>query len=246
MSRSVALQRLLSPPSFLRFASKLAPWLGLCAMVLIAGGLAWGLLLAPADRVQGEGYRILYVHVPAAWLSLLIYVTMACAGVLALVWRIKLAELAVIASAPVGLSFTFLALVTGSLWGKPMWGAFWVWGDARLTSELVLFFLYLGVMALAQAIEEPRRSARAAALLAIIGVVNVPIIHFSVLWWNTLHQGPTVFRPGGPAIATAMLLPLLMSALGFSLFYGWVLLLRMRVLLLRREQQRHWAIKTAH
>ena len=240
-----ALQRLLAPPAFLRFADRLAPWLGVGAVVLIGCGLAWGLLMAPADRIQGEGYRILYVHVPAAWLSLLIYVTMASAGVLALVWRIKLAELAVLASAPVGMSFTFLALVTGSLWGKPMWGAFWVWGDARLTSELVLFFLYLGVMALGQAIEEPRRAARAASLLAIVGVVNVPIIHFSVLWWNTLHQGPTVFRPGGPAIATSMLLPLLAGALGFTLFYGWVLLLRMRVLLLRREVNR-WIMETVN
>jgi heme exporter protein C len=239
----VAWRRVLAPPVFLRLAERLAPWLGTSALVLITCGLVWGLALAPADRIQGEGYRILYIHVPAAWLSLFVYVTMAGAAVLALVWRIKLAELAVLASAPVGMSFTFLALVTGSLWGKPMWGTFWVWGDARLTSELVMFFLYLGVMALAQAIEEPRRAARAAALLAIIGVINVPIIHFSVLWWNTLHQGPTVFRRGGPAIATSMLLPLLANALGFTLFYGWVLLLRMRVLLLHREHRRRWAIE---
>ena len=150
-------------------------------------------MLAPTDYQQGDSYRIMFIHVPAAWMSLFIYIVMAGAGAIGLIWRMKLAEIIAISSAPIGASFTFLALVTGSIWGKPMWGTWWVW-DARLTSELILLFLYLGVMALNNAIEDKRTAARATAMLAIVGVVNIPIIHYSVEWWNTLHQGPTVTK----------------------------------------------------
>lgn len=228
-----------SPPYFQSLARRLSPWLAVPAVLLTAWGFYAGLVDAPPDYQQGDAFRIIYVHVPAAWLSLFVYAAMAVAGAVALVWRMKVAEAFVIAAAPIGASFTFLALVTGSIWGKPMWGTWWVW-DARLTSELILLFLYLGVMALENAIEEPRSAARAASLLAIVGVVNVPIIHYSVEWWNTLHQGPTVTRFDAPAIEWSMLLPLLVSALGFTLLFAWLVLVRMRVVLLRREAGSRW------
>lgn len=214
------------------------------ALLLIAWGMYGGLVLAPPDYQQGDAFRIIYVHVPSAWLSLMIYTLMAGAGAVALVWRVKVAEAFVVAAAPIGASFTFLALVTGSIWGKPMWGTWWVW-DARLTSELILLFLYLGVIALEGALEEPRRAARAAALLAVVGVINVPIIHYSVQWWNTLHQGPTVTRLDAPAIQWSMLMPLLVAALGFTLLFAWLVLVRMRVVLLRRERGSRWVRRWA-
>jgi len=231
--------RLASPPSFYRFAGLLAPWFLWISLAVIAVGFYGGLVLAPADYQQGEAFRIIYVHVPAAWMSLFVYTVMAVAAVIALVWRIKLAEIAVAAAAPVGASFTALALVTGMLWGKPMWGAYWVW-DARLTSELVLLFLYLGVVALGSAIADARAAARACALLALVGAVNVPIVHYSVVWWNSLHQGPTVFKAGGPSISWSMLWPLLTSALGFTLLFGYTQLTRMRNELLLRERGSRW------
>ena len=185
--------RLASPPTFYRWGGTLQWIFGVLAVLLIVVGTYGGLVLAPADYQQGDAFRIIYVHVPSAWLSLFVYTSMAVAGGVALIWRMKLAELYVIAAAPLGAAFTALALVTGMLWGEPMWGTYWVW-DARLTSELVLLFLYLGVIALAAAFEDPRRGARAAAVLALIGVVNVPIIHYSVEWWNSLHQGATVTK----------------------------------------------------
>ena len=187
------LHRFASPPHFYRLSGLLAPWLGWICLGLMAGGLYGGLVAAPPDYQQGESYRIIFVHVPSAWMSLFIYTVMAGASAIALVWRIKLAEVVAIESAPIGASFTFLALVTGSLWGKPMWGAYWVW-DARLTSELILLFLYFGVIGLHAAIEDRRTASRASGLFAIVGVVNIPIIHYSVEWWNTLHQGPTVTK----------------------------------------------------
>ena len=231
--------RLASPPSFYRFADRLAPWLLAGWLLALVIGIYGGLVLAPADYQQGETFRIIYVHVPAAWLSLFGYVFMAVAGAIALIWRMKLAECVMVASAPVGASFTALALVTGMLWGKPMWGTYWTW-DARLTSELVLLFLYLGVIALSQAMLDLRAGARAAALLAVAGVINVPIVHYSVEWWNSLHQGPTVTKFDQPSIAPEMLWPLLVCALGFQLLFFWAVTRRAQGEVLLRERRARW------
>lgn len=226
--------RMASPPHFYAFTERLMPWLAVIFLLLLAAGLYGGLYLAPPDYQQGDSYRIIYIHVPSAWMSLFIYVVMAVAGGIGLVWRIKLAEIVAVSSAPVGAGFTFIALVTGSLWGKPMWGTYWVW-DARLTSVLVLFLLYLGLLALWQAIEEPGRAGRAAAILALVGAVNVPIIHYSVVWWNTLHQPASVFRVGGPSIDPSLLAPLLVMALAFTLLFILLHLISMRAEILRRR-----------
>ena len=216
-----------NPARFLRLANAVLPWCVGATVVLLAAGLYLGLFVAPADYQQGESVRIMYVHVPAAWMAMFVYTNIAIASVLSLIWRHPLADLAANASAPIGAAFTFLALVTGSLWGKPMWGTWWVW-DARLTSVLILFFLYLGHMALTSAFDNPARGAKAAAVLALVGFVNVPIIKFSVDWWNTLHQPASVFRAGGPTIHPDMLWPLLAMALGYTLFYITLLLLRIK------------------
>lgn len=231
--------RLGSPPYFFRLAERLGPWLMTAALLLIAGGCAAGLFLAPKDYQQGDAFRIIYVHVPTAAISLSIYVAMALAGAVALIWRLKLAEVAVVAAAPIGASFTAVALATGMLWGKPMWGAYWVW-DARLTSELVLLFLYLGVIALNSAFSDARAAARACAWLALVGVVNVPIVKFSVDWWNSLHQTATILKFGKPSITGDMLWPLLLSLAGFYVLFVAALLRRMQNLLLWRERRSQW------
>jgi heme exporter protein C len=231
--------KMASPPWFYRISGKLVPWIGAVCALLMIYGLYGGLVLAPADYQQGDSFRIIYIHVPAAWMSLFIYVLMAVCGVITLVWRMKMAEVVLIASAPVGAAFTFLALVTGSLWGKPMWGTWWVW-DGRLTSELILLFLYLGVIALHNAIEDRQTAAKAVAILAIVGVVNVPIIHYSVEWWATLHQGPTITKLDKPSIHIDMLIPLLVMALAFKLYYVVAMLMRARVELLERERNSKW------
>ncbi len=228
-----------SPPYVYRVAAKLAPWFLALAALTIGYGVIDGLVFAPPDYQQGDAFRIIYVHVPSAWLSLFAYTTMAVAGAIALIWRITMGHAVAAASAPIGASFTLLALVTGSLWGKPMWGTYWAW-DPRLTSELILLFLYVGVMSLRPAFEEAGRGDRAAALLAIVGVVNVPIIHYSVVWWNSLHQGATVAKIGKPSMPGSMLLPLLSMTLGFMLFYGAVLCFRLRGEVLNRERQSAW------
>jgi len=192
------------------------------------------LVFSPADYQQGDTVRIMYVHVPAAWMALFVYTAMAAMSAVALIWRHPLAEIAARASAPIGACFTFVALVTGSLWGKPMWGTWWVW-DARLTSVLVLFFLYLGYIALANAFDDEERGGRAASILALVGFVNVPIIKFSVDWWNTLHQPSSVLKLGGPAIDPSMLWPLLVMAVAFKAFYVAVLIMRMRAELAQRR-----------
>ena len=219
--------RFANPARFLRFAAAVQPWAAGATVVLLAAGLYLGLLASPADYQQGETVRIMYVHVPSAWMAIFCYTALAGACAVALIWKHPLAGLAARATAPIGAAFTFLALVTGSLWGKPMWGTWWVW-DARLTSVLILFFLYLGYMALRGAFDSPARGARAAAILALVGFVNVPIIKFSVDWWNTLHQPTSVFKMDGPAIHPSMLAPLLVMALAYTAFYLWVLLLRVR------------------
>jgi heme exporter protein C len=231
--------RYAAPKVFYPFAGRLIPWLtGLTGTLLLAG-LYLGLFVAPPDYQQGETVRIMFIHVPAAWMSMFIYVTMASAGAVGLAWNIRLAEVAASASAPIGASFTLLALVTGSLWGKPMWGTWWAW-DARLTSELILFFLYIGIMALEASIDDPKRAARACAILALVGVVNIPIIHFSVEWWNTLHQPASVSKAGKPSIHLSILIPLLIMALAFTVYYVTVLLMRMRADILEREKHTSW------
>ncbi|MBE0434966.1 MAG: heme ABC transporter permease [Methylomicrobium sp.] len=231
--------RMASPPHFYAFTGRLLPWLTAIFIILTAVGLYGGLFLAPADYQQGDSYRIIYIHVPSAWMSLFIYVVMAVAGAIGLVWRIKLAEIVMISSASVGAGFTFIALLTGSLWGKPMWGTWWVW-DARLTSELILLFLYLGVIALYGAIDDKRTASRAVAILAIVGVVNIPIIHYSVEWWNTLHQGPTVSKIDKPSIHVSMLIPLLTMAVAFKFYYLVAMLQRARTELIQRERNSQW------
>jgi len=228
-----------SPPHFYRIAGNWLPWLGTIFLLLLVAGLYGGLILAPPDYQQGESYRIIFIHVPSAWMSLFIYMVMAACGVVILVWRMKIAEIVLIRSAPIGASFTFLALATGSLWGKPMWGTWWVW-DARLTSELILLFLYLGVIGLHGAIEDKRIAARAISILAIVGMVNIPIIHYSVEWWNSLHQGATITKFDKPSIHWSMLIPLLLMALAFQVYYVLALFQSCRVELLQRERNSKW------
>jgi heme exporter protein C len=219
--------RFANPARFMRLSAALLPWCGFASALLLGVGLYLALFVAPPDYQQGEAVRIMYVHVPAAWMATFVYAVMAAASAGGLIWRHPLADVAAREAAPLGAGFTFVCLVTGSLWGEPMWGTWWVW-DARLTSVLVLFFLYLGYIALVNAFDEPTRGTRAGAVLALVGVVNLPIIKFSVDWWNTLHQPASVFRLGGPTIAPSMLWPLLVMALGFTLFFVTVLLIRMR------------------
>ena len=226
-----------NPTNFLRVAGKLLPWLWAVSGVALAIGLYAALFVAPADYQQGETVRIMYLHVPAAWLSMLAYLVMTAAAIATLVWRHPLAEAAQKAAAPLGAAFTFICLVTGSLWGKPMWGTYWVW-DARLTSELVLLLIYLGLIALWQTIEEPGRAARLASILTLVGVVNIPIIKFSVDWWNTLHQPASVFRIDGPTIAAPMLWPLLVMAGGATALFATLHIMATRNEVLRRRVRR--------
>jgi heme exporter protein C len=230
------LSRFANPARFMRVSGAALRWFGLAAAAVLGVGLVWSLAIAPPDYQQGESVRIMFIHVPAAWMSLSAYLFIAMASAVALVWRHPLAEIAAQAAAPVGAAFTLICLATGSLWGRPMWGTWWAW-DARLTSVLVLFFLYLGYMALVNAFDDRDRGARAGSLLALVGVVNLPIIKFSVDWWNTLHQPASVVKIGGPTIAVSMLLPLLVMAVGFMLLFGWLLLLRMRTILNERKAE---------
>src|SRR5271165_2080573 len=225
---------LANPARFMRLSAKAVPWCGWTAVGVLLFGLFWSLVLAPPDYQQGDTVRIMYVHVPSAWMALGVYLFVAVASGVALVWRHPLAEIAAAAAAPIGAAFTFVCLATGSLWGRPMWGAWWVW-DARLTSVLVLFFLYLGYIALVNAFDEPGRGARAGSVLALVGVVNLPIIKFSVDWWNTLHQPASVMRLDGPRIDPSMLVPLLVMAAGFLLLFLTLLLLGMRAALNERK-----------
>jgi len=229
-----------SAPTFYKWSGVALPWLGLICFLLFAYGLYGGLVTAPADYQQGDSFRIMYVHVPAAWMSMLVYVVMAVSGAIGIIWHVKIAQIAMISSAPIGFSFTLLALITGSIWGKPMWGTWWEWGDARLMSEALLLFLYIGVIGLSIAIDDKRKAAQAVAILSLVGLVNIPIIHYSVVWLNTLHQGPTVSKFDNPSIDTRMLIPLLVMALAFKLFYVVVLLLRTRNEVLWRERRSQW------
>jgi heme exporter protein C len=223
-----------NPERFVRLARAFTPWLLAAAGGLLLAGVMLGILMAPPDYQQGHAARIMYVHVPAAWMAMFVYGCMAFASAVAFIWKHPLADVAAKVSAPIGCVFTALALITGMLWGKPMWGAWWVW-DARLTSVLILFFMYLGYIVLWNAIEEPSRAARAARILALVGAINIPIIKFSVDWWNTLHQGATVFRADGPSITTSMLIPLLVMAISYTIFYFAMLLIRMRAEIAERR-----------
>lgn len=228
-----------SPPHFYRLSHYWAIGFAVVAVIMLSWGLVGGLFIAPTDYEQGEAFRIIYVHVPSAWMSLFVYSSIAVAAIVLLIWRMKLAEAYMMAAAPLGAMFTALALITGMLWGKPMWGKAWVW-DARLTSELILLFLYFGIMGLHAAIEDRGRAAKATAILAIVGFVNVPIIHYSVKWWNTLHQGAIFENPAKPSIHIDMLQPLLIMTLGFMAYYGAVCLWRMRASVLSEEREKRW------
>jgi heme exporter protein C len=228
------LSRFANPARFMRLSGMVLPFLAVSTVAVLAVGLFLALFVAPPDYQQGESVRIMFVHVPAAWLALLVYLIVAVASLVALVWRHPLAEIAAQAAAPLGAAFTLVCLVTGSLWGRPMWGTWWAW-DARMTSVLVLFFLYLGYIALTNAFDDMARGARAGSVLALVGVVNLPIIKFSVDWWNTLHQAESVFRPGGPTIDATMLWPLLVMAVGYLLLFKTLLIVRMRTALNERK-----------
>jgi len=225
------MQRFANPGRFMRLSDGLMPWCAAGAVICLAVGLYLVLFVAPPDYQQGEAVRIMFVHVPAAWMASFVYGFLALASAVALIWRHPLADIAAQAAAPLGAGFTLLCLITGSLWGEPMWGTWWVW-DARLTSVLVLFFLYVGYIALVNGFDDPTRGARAGAVLALVGVVNLPIIKFSVDWWNTLHQPASVFRLGGPTIDKSMLVPLLIMAIAFMLYFAALLMLRMRTAIL--------------
>lgn len=228
-----------SPATFYPLAGRLAPWFAAIAVVLLVVGLYMSFFVAPTDYKQGEGYRIMFIHVPAAWMSMFIYVVMALWAAIGMIFNTRLSSMMASALAPTGAMFTFVALWTGALWGKPMWGAWWVW-DARLTSELILLFLYIGFMALESAIDDPRRAARAGGLLALVGVVNVPIIYFSVQWWNTLHQGATIKASSASTMTDVMLWTLLIMTLACWAYAIAVVLTRVRRIILEREASTKW------
>lgn len=233
------MRRLTSPAHFYDVAARILPYLVIAFVLCLGAGSVWGLYFAPPDYQQGEGFRIIYVHVPAAFWSLGIYTIIFFCSILSLVWRLKLADVLAKASAPIGASFTFIALLTGAVWGKPMWGTWWVW-DARLTSELILLFLYLGYMGLRSAIQDLQTAARITGIFAVVGMVDIPIVHFSVEWWQTLHQGPTLAKFARPSMAWEMLYPLYLMIFAFALFYLILLLMKARNELLRRAGEAQW------
>ena len=228
-----------APQNFFRVSGKLIPWAAAVAVLLGAIGLYIGFFVAPTDHQQGDAYRIIYLHVPAAWMSMFVYVVMAFWAGIGLAFNTRMSSMMASALAPTGALFAFLALWTGALWGKPTWGAWWVW-DARLTSELILLFLYVGFMALQAAIDEPRRADKAGAILALVGVVNVPIIYYSVQWWNTLHQGSSINMQNAPTMAMTMLWGMLVMALAFWAYTIAVTLMRVRCIVLERERHTDW------
>lgn len=228
-----------------RLLGKIQPVLGVLSALLLLAAFVWGLAFAPKDYQQGDSYRIIFIHVPAAIWSMGVYGSMAVAALVALVWQIRQASLAMVSMAPIGAVFAFISLVTGAIWGKPMWGTWWVW-DARLTSALVLFFLYLGVLALYSAFQDRSIGAKAAGILSIVGVINLPIIHFSVEWWNTLHQGATITKFDKPSMAVEMLIPLLLAIFGSMIFMIWFSILRYRSALLKDESKRPWVRELAN
>ena len=236
-----------SPRWFYEISGKWLPWLALIAFSLIAVGAVWGLAFAPPDYKQGNSYRIIYIHVPASAVAMACYMTMALAGAISLIWRMKLAEVVMKSCAPIGVGLTFIALVTGAIWGKPTWGTWWVW-DARITSVLILFFLYLGVMALYEAFENNESAAKACAVLSLVGCVNIPIIYWSVEWWYSLHQPATLKLTEESTMHPDMLYPLLMMISGFYCLFAVLLFLHARSEILFRERNTKWvkAVVSAH
>ena len=236
------IHKLSSPKYYYEWSGKWLPWLAGITVILMLVGLYWGLVVAPTDYQQGESYRIIFIHVPSAWMSMFVYIVMAVSGFIALVWKTKLSEIVVSECAYIGAVFTALALITGMLWGKPTWGTYWKW-DARLTSELILLFLYLGVIAVHSAIEDVRTGSKAASVLAIVGVINIPIIHYSVVWWNSLHQPNMKIISSTPSMHPSMLWPLLIMAIAFKLYFVWLLFIRTRNEVLSRERMTSWVKK---
>ncbi|KTC67959.1 heme exporter protein CcmC [Legionella birminghamensis] len=236
------LYQMASPQRFFNTTQPWLPWLGAFGCVFLIMGFIWGLVFAPADYQQGDAFRIIYIHVPAAFLSLSLYAFMAFLAVLLLVWRIKLAGIMLSAAAQTGASMALIALVTGSIWGKPMWGTWWVW-DARLTSELILLILYIAILATGATFRNKEQADRLVAVLTLVGVIDLPIIHYSVYWWNTLHQGATLSLLAKPKIALPMLYPLLFTLAGFSFFCLWVMLHKASNELLIREKRQQWVRK---
>jgi len=228
-----------NPEVSYHFIGRITPWFSVLATIFLSIGLVWALAFAPADYQQGDSFRIFYIHVPAASLSMGIYLGMAIAAFTSLVWQFKLADASASAMAPVGATFTAIALITGAAWGKPMWGTWWIW-DARLTSELILLFLYLGVIALHNAFEDKQLAGKAAGILTLVGVINLPIIKYSVEWWNTLHQGSTVSQLGKPSMSIEMLWPFVFCFLGFSLLVSAIICIRFRSEILIRNSTRPW------
>ncbi|EGU49077.1 heme exporter protein C [Vibrio ichthyoenteri ATCC 700023] len=229
------------PESTYRLCGKLLPWFAVLALSCLVLGTGWGLAFAPSDYQQGDSFRIIYIHVPSAIWSMGVYMSMAIAAFIGIVWQVRMSNMAALAMAPIGALYTFIALLTGAIWGKPMWGAWWVW-DARLTSELILLFLYLGVIALYHAFDDQKTAAKAAGILAIVGIINLPIIHFSVEWWNTLHQGATITKFDKPSISNDMLWPLLLNIAGFAFFFGTVTMIRLRNEIISKESHRPWVV----
>lgn len=231
------MHRFANPARFLRITEPLLPWLAVATLGMLTFGLLEALWISPADYQQGDAVRIMYVHVPAAWMSMMVYSVMALASASFLIWRHPLADIAARESAPLGAGFTLITLITGSLWGKPMWGAWWVW-DARLTSVLILFFLYIGYIALSDSFGAAERGKKICAIMALVGFINIPVIRFSVEWWNTLHQPASIIRSGGMAIDSAMLIPLFTMGGGFTLLYIALLLVRMKTALIEQKIRR--------
>jgi len=229
-----------SPPWVYRLADRLAPWLGGVGVLLLVIGGYLGLVVAPPDYLQGEVYRIIYIHPQSAYIGMMAYTVMAISAGVGFIWRIKLAHAVAVAAAPIGASFTFCALVTGAIWGRPTWGTYWDWGDPRLMFELLLLFLFLGYLALRAAFDDRDKADRVSAVLAVVGIVNVPIIHYSVLWWNTLHQGPTISRLDSPAMDTSMLIPFLTMVASFTALFYWLLLRRLQAEIVDRERGTRW------
>ena len=236
------IKNFLALESFYFFAKGIQKPLLFFTLAVIAVGLYTGLFVAPRDYQQGDAFRIIYVHVPAAWLSLFVYIYMVVAAFTALVWKLKIAEIGIRAAAPIGLCFTAIALITGSIWGKPMWGTWWVW-DARLTSELILLLIYGGIIGIANSTDDHRIGSRSAAVVTLIGAINIPIIHYSVEWWATLHQGPTVSKFDNPSIELSMLIPLIIMTIGFIAYFVLILMIRMQSEIIRYERNANWIRK---
>ena len=245
MTTDFRFYRFAAPARFYGLAGALMPWCWAVFAALAAAGLFIGFFRAPTDATQGDAYRIIFIHVPAAWMSMVLYLVMAFWAAIGWAFNARLASMLARAIAPTGAMFTFLALWTGALWGKPTWGAWWVW-DARLTSELILLFLYAGFMSIVSAIDEPRRADRAGALVAIVGSINVPVIYFSVKWWNTLHQGASVSVNAAPTMASQMLVAMLLMTLAFWAYAFAVVFTRTRAIVLEREQHTNWVERAGH